>query len=149
MRAVLALGLSLATLVGASPAPADTPAVGADRVTEPALSRLHVTTGKVAAVRNAAGARVLLNGVNVMGLGEYYQPNPDFESNIPIGDDDFEQMAALGFNSVRLVVSWSRLEPTRGAYDTAYVDEIRAAVADAAAQGVYTIIDMHQDAWGV
>ncbi len=113
------------------------------------LSRLHVTTGKAAAIRNERGARVLLNGVNVMGLGEYYQPNPDFVSNIPIGSDDFEQIAALGFNSVRLVVSWSKLEPTRGAYDTAYVDEIRAAVADAAAQGVYTIIDMHQDAWGV
>lgn len=134
---LLAAGLFLAPV----PAEAGT--------TQPALSRLHVTTGKAAAIRSERGARVLLNGVNVMGLGEYYQANPDFASNVPIGSDDFQQIAALGFNSVRLVVSWSRLEPTRGAYDTAYVDEIRAAVADAAAHGVYTIIDMHQDAWGL
>ncbi|MEP9363163.1 cellulase family glycosylhydrolase [Nocardioides sp. CN2-186] len=149
MRVVATLVLLVAGLLVA-PVPAEAgPTDGPTSPTPPALSRLHVTTGKAAAIRNADGARVLLNGVNVMGLGEYYQPNPDFESNVPIGSDDFEQIAALGFNSVRLVVSWSRLEPTRGAYDTAYVDEIRAAVAGAAAQGLYTVIDMHQDAWGI
>ena len=143
MRVVTALVLLVAGLV---PRPPSRPTPDA---TQPALSRLHVTTGKAAAIRNERGARVLLNGVNVMGLGEYYQPNPDFAPNVPIGSDDFAEIAALGFNSVRLIVSWSLLEPTRGSYDTAYVDQIRAAVADAAAQGLYTIIDMHQDAWGV
>jgi len=49
---------------------------------------------------------------------------------------------------VRLGISWSRLEPTRGAFDDAYLAEIKQAVADAKAHGLYTVLDMHEDAWG-
>lgn len=140
---LLASGLLLAPASApAAPAPADRSAAGS-------LSRLHATHGKGAAIVNERGARVRLNGVNVNGLGDYFQPNPDFAPTVPLGSEDFEQIAALGFNSVRLIVSWSALEPTRGAYDTAYVDRIRTAIGQAAANGLYVVLDMHQDAWGI
>ncbi len=147
MRLVLAVGLLAAGLVVTSPAPA--PAQVADPAGSSSLSRLHATKGAHPGIFDQRHARVLLSGVNVNGLGEYFQANADFAPTVPLGSEDFEQIATLGFNSVRLIVSWSRLEPTRGAYDTAYVDQIREAVAQAAANGLYTVLDMHQDAYGI
>ena len=79
-----------------------------------ALSRLHATTGTEPGIFDESGARVLLNAVNVNGLGEYYQANPAFATTVPVRRSDFAEIARRGFNSVRLIVSWSRLEPTRG-----------------------------------
>jgi len=112
------------------------------------LSRLHATTGSRPGIFDESGARVLLSSVNVNGLGEYYQANPDFATTVPVRRSDFAEIARRGFSSVRLIVSWSRLEPTRGAYDEAYVARIKKAVRQAASYGLYVVLDMHQDAWG-
>ena len=57
-------------------------------------------------------------------------------------------MAAIGWNTVRLLLSWSRVEPQPGVYDDAYLEQVRAAVRLLASRGLYSIIDLHQDAWG-
>ena len=49
---------------------------------------------------------------------------------------------------MRLLVSWSRVEPEPGRYDDAYLDQVRAAVRLFARHGVCSIVDFHQDAWG-
>ena len=113
------------------------------------LPRLEATHGAHAKVVNDRGAQVLLRGVNVNQLGEYYQANPALDPTIPLAREDFRDIARLGFNSVRLIVSWSRLEPTPGAYDTDYVAQVREAVEWAAAYDLYVVLDMHQDAYGV
>jgi endoglycosylceramidase len=120
-----------------------------ERVRPVALPALHATHGKNAAIRNEDGAQVLLRGINVNGLAEYYQPNAAYPAVLPQDRGDFKRIAGLGFNSVRLLVSWSRLQPTRGSYDTAYVAKVKQAVRWAADHGMYSIIDMHQDAWGL
>ena len=53
-----------------------------------------------------------------------------------------------GFDVVRLLVSWSKLEPKPGHYNHRYLREIHRAVDAAKARGIYSVIDMHQDAWG-
>ncbi|MGY2701026.1 glycoside hydrolase family 5 protein [Nocardioides sp. HB32] len=113
------------------------------------LPRLHATHGAKAAIRTEHGAQVLLRGVNVNQVGEYFQASPDLAPTVPLTADDFHDIARLGFNSVRLIVSWSALEPTPGAYDTAYVARIRQAVRWAASYGLYVVLDMHQDAYGI
>jgi len=90
---------------------------------------------------------VILRGVNVTSLGEYWQGDADHEPTMPTTDDDWDEMAARGFSVIRLVVHWSRLEPTRGEIDESYLDEIEAYVDAAAQRGMYTVIDMHQDAY--
>ena len=90
---------------------------------------------------------VLLRGVNITSLGEYWQGSPDHPSVLPTTGDDWDAMAARGLSVIRLVVHWSRLEPEREQIDQAYLDEIDAAVTEAAAHGLYTVIDMHQDAY--
>ena len=89
---------------------------------------------------------VLLRGVNVNSLVEYWQGN-DFPTTFPFTESDAEAIAAIGWNTVRLLVSWSRVEPAPGLYDEAYLDEVEALVDLLARFGVYSIIDLHQDAW--
>jgi endoglycosylceramidase len=93
------------------------------------------------------GREVLLRGVNITSLGEYWQGNADYPPTLPTTDQDWDQMAARGLSVIRLVVHWSRLQPERGPVDDAYLDEIEQAVDVAAEHGLYTVIDMHQDAY--
>ncbi|HEX5265904.1 MAG TPA: cellulase family glycosylhydrolase [Acidimicrobiales bacterium] len=75
------------------------------------------------------------------GLPEYEQ------STDPGSHDDLAQMRALGFNFVRLALSWSQLELTPGRYSTTYLDRIAQVVGWAREQGIYVLLDMHQDAY--
>jgi endoglycosylceramidase len=65
----------------------------------------------------------------------------------PLCQSDIEQMAALGFNSLRLPLSWSLLEPERGHFSQVYLDRAAQVVDWAKALGLYVIIDMHQNAY--
>jgi endoglycosylceramidase len=65
----------------------------------------------------------------------------------PLCRQDLEQMAAFGFNSVRLPLSWSLLEPQRGQFSQTYLDRLAQVVDWARSLGMYVIIDMHQNAY--
>ncbi len=67
------------------------------------------------------------------------------QSTAPGSGDDFAQMRALGFDVVRLVLNWSQLEPTPGTYSAAYLARVAQVVGWARQQGIYVILDMHQD----
>ena len=67
------------------------------------------------------------------------------QSTAPGSGNDFSQMRALGFNVVRLVLNWSQLEPTAGTYSSTYLNRVAQVVGWARQQGVYVILDMHQD----
>ncbi len=115
----------------------------------PELTPIQVARlGDRPAFVDGTGREVLLRGANFNALGDYYQADPAFPPTRPPTDEDWDGMAAAGFGVVRLLVSWSALEPVRGQIDTAYVERIRQAVEAAAARRIYTVIDMHQDAWG-
>jgi len=96
---------------------------------------------------DSAGRDVLLRGANLNSLGEYWQGVPALAATIPLSAADWDLMASRGFSVVRLLITWSRVEPVRGAIDQGYLDEVEAAVEAAAARGIYTVIDMHQDAY--
>jgi len=65
----------------------------------------------------------------------------------PLCQSDVEEMAALGFNSLRLPLSWSLLEPKRGEFNQTYLDRAAQVVDWAKTMGIYVIIDMHQNAY--
>jgi endoglycosylceramidase len=66
-----------------------------------------------------------------------------------LGRNDFAQARALGFNIVRLCLSWSALEPTPGVYSAMYLDRVAQMVAWAAEQEVYVILDLHEDLYSL
>lgn len=53
-----------------------------------------------------------------------------------------------GFELVRVAISWSALEPTRGQVDAPAVAAIRAELDAAHAAGMGVILEWHQDLWG-
>jgi endoglycosylceramidase len=116
---------------------------------------------------DGSGRQVLLRGVNVDGLADYYRP--DLRTSYPIdparyargacpSDDpsvegvvlcerDFAQMHKLGYDAVRLNLSWSLLEPSPGRIDRRYLERVAQVVGWARSAGIYVILDIHQDAW--
>ena len=75
---------------------------------------------------------VLLRGVNITSLGEYWQGHPDFPPTLPTSESDFQEMASRGISVIRLIVHWSRIEPERGQIDQTYLEEIDQMVQMAA-----------------
>ena len=92
------------------------------------------------------GREVLLRGVNVNAFGEYWTGSA-VPPVLPFGTRDADRIQAIGWNVVRLILSWSRVEPAPGRYDAAYLTTIARQVRTLQARGVYTILDLHQDAW--
>lgn len=113
----------------------------------PALSAVADPVGGGRIV-DSSGREVLLRGVNVNALVEYWQYDPGLFTVYPFTEQDADEIAAMGWTAVRLLVSWSRVEPSPGQYDESYLDEVEAAIDMLRERSVYTIVDLHQDAWG-
>ncbi len=94
-------------------------------------------------ILDQAGRQVLLRGMNVTGLLRA----SDLGAGPVPGPSGFAEMAGDGFDVIRLPISWSALEPRPGHFSTAYLTRIRGVVADAAAHGIYTILDLHNIDW--
>lgn len=97
---------------------------------------------------DSAGRQVLLRGVNVNSHVEYWQYDSTIATTFPFTEEDADLVAAMGWIMVRLAISWSRVEPHPGHYDDTYLDEVSESVVRLRKRGIYTLIDLHQDAWG-
>ena len=115
----------------------------------PKCPRLHAEpdADRGGRIMDAKGREVLLRGVNVNSLGQYWQ-GTDVPPTLPFDRRDPARISQMGWNVVRLIVSWSRVEPKPGQFNEAYLDRVERWVGRLERNGVYTIIDFHQDAWG-
>jgi endoglycosylceramidase len=105
-------------------------------VTAQAIRRLHVE-GKHFV--DDAGRVVILRGVNLSGEAKI----PPFLHHA--GPRELDRVASFGMNVVRVVFIWEAFEPLPGQYNDAYLASLRELAIEAAARGIYTIIDIHQD----
>ena len=96
---------------------------------------------------DAKGREVILRGVNVNSLGHYWKGTSK-SPVLPLEREDPARIAAIGWNMVRLIVSWSRVQPEPGRINHSYLDRVERWIDRFEAKGIYTIIDFHQDAWG-
>ena len=95
---------------------------------------------------DSTGREILLHGTNAVVKGPPYHPDSQtYSTDISMSTADFEQMNKLGLNLLRLGLMWPGYEPQRGQYNESYLDQIDHIVQIAAAHGVYTLLDMHQD----
>lgn len=143
MRRSAVIAVVVAALVGLTSS-----AVGAPEPPRQVDRPLRATSGAGARVVDDLGRTVILRGVNLNGLGEYHQEHADLPATLPLTEADLAGIAAHGFDVVRLLLSWSRLEPSPGRIDEAYLDRIAEVVGWARAHDIYVLLDMHQDAWG-
>ncbi len=110
-----------------------------------ALPELHASGSEI---RDSHNRQVLLRGVNVTALTDQYQVDPDLPTVVPLRGRDYHRMRDLGFNVIRLAITWSKVEPERGRINRHYIKRIRKVVDEAADHGMYSIIDMHTGGWG-
>ena len=144
--------LTLAVAVATGPAGAGArgsarPATRASVAAGDVVTLRPLTTSADRRIVDDQGRDVLLRGANVNSLGEYWQGVPSIPTTIPLTEADWAEMAAHGFSVIRLLISWSKVEPTRGVFDQGYLDQVDGYVRAAAAHGIYSVIDMHQDAY--
>lgn len=95
---------------------------------------------------DAAGRQVVLRGVAVNSLGQYGRAT-SIPPTAPFHAQDATVIHRMGWNVVRVIINWSRVEPSPGRYDDAYLRRVAALVHELGRVGVYSIVDMHQDAW--
>jgi endoglycosylceramidase len=134
---VLALA-ALAVLAGAGPVQASTVAPPPAAT----LGPLHRAGGRLV---DDDGRVVLLHGVNVVWKAAPYYP-PDQPGGLT--DVDLQRIAGHGWNAIRLGVSFAGLMPQKGVVDHTYLDHVRSIVDRIARHGLYTLVDLHQDAMG-
>lgn len=86
------------------------------------------------------GRVVVLHGTNMV-----YKLAPYDPAAAGFGADDAAFLRQIGFDAVRVGVIWKALEPQPGVYDDAYLESIAATVRTLARQGIFSVLDFHQD----
>jgi len=94
-----------------------------------------------------AGREVILRGANagertVLPPFIPFDPSPDFNTAL---DRYADKIQALGFNVVRLLLSYDAAEPERGQYDEAYLKKYDQMVSAMGKRGLRVIVNAHQD----
>ena len=97
------------------------------------------------------GRVVILRGINARVAGLFDVTFDDgrapLETIPDLPDADVARMASLGFNLLRLPLSWSAFEPQPGVWSPAFLDALTRVVGSCRDHGIYVLLDVHQDAW--
>lgn len=101
---------------------------------------------------DAQGRVIFLRGINARIEGLFDVTFDDGRTalqDIPtFNSSDAESMQTLGFDSIRIPINWSGVEPSEsGGFNEAYLLALDQAVEDAASAGLKVLIDFHQDAY--
>ena len=96
---------------------------------------------------DAEGRAVVLRGFNARAA-TFFDDSDQLVPLPPFTADDCRIVGEqFGGNFLRLPISWSYLEPVRGALADDYIDAALALAAACEAYGVHTLVDLHQDGW--
>ncbi|KAI8817036.1 glycoside hydrolase superfamily, partial [Fimicolochytrium jonesii] len=119
----------------------------------PPLAKIHKVDTRTSHLLDTHGRTRFFHGVNVVFKREpWYPPTEEFDPVTSFCDEDIRILASLNLNCIRLGVHWAGVEPTRGAYSTAYLSAIRHIIQRCATLGIYVLLEFHQDVlhprWG-
>lgn len=81
----------------------------------------------------------VFHGVNLVNKGFPWYPTVLLDIN------NIKEMKSWGFNTIRLGVMWSGVEPQENVYNQTYIDIIATILTNLEENGIYAIIDLHQD----
>ena len=86
------------------------------------------------------GRTRLFNGMNI---DDKQIDSKEFRYNLD--EEFFKKYHALGFDFIRLAITWQNLEPQMGKYNEEYLKSIDKIFDLAEKYNVYILLDMHQD----
>lgn len=152
---LLAATVLVAVRLSTEPAPQLIPGARAVPMKPP----LHTTGGQIF---DSTGRAIRILGIQVHGLAS----GTGGPANAPVGpckgyveptQRTFDDVVSWGFNSVRLGISWSNLEPTPPTvasdgtlvhtYDQPYLTAVDHAISGLTGKGLGVIIEMAQSKW--
>lgn len=93
--------------------------------------------------RDAMNREIILNGINLI----VKDPARGYTCAIP--EADFIKVKEWGFNMIRLGIIWDGLEPEPGVYNEELFQCIDDRIRLASEQGLFVMLDMHQDLYSV
>lgn len=100
-------------------------------------------------IEKTTGRRRLFHGLNaVYKIPPYYPSRSQFDVKDSICDEDIANLKKWGFNVIRLGVLWNAVVPTEGQINSTYLSTMFKLVKDLESNGIYTMVDMHQDTLG-
>lgn len=132
---LLFLGSVIASWGAAQPAPSPQHSSSKDS------SRFVTVSGLT--FLDSSGLPVRFHGINVCNKSR------DQGYTGGISAADFAQIRSWGMNAIRLCIFWDGLEPRPGHFDKDYLDRIEGLVNQAKHQGLFVLLDMHQDLYSV
>lgn len=91
---------------------------------------------------DSLGRQLILRGVQHHALQDV-----DYRGR-EVRPQDYGLMSELGFTTLRVAVSWSRIEPMPGRFDERYLAEIKDTLDRTHAASLHAIVEWHQDLFG-
>lgn len=128
-RSVATEAAPVAAAVAAS-APAKPKVIDLPRISAPSGRWFRTEDGRVALLRGTAAA--------ARASGQTFQ-------QLGFGQDDARFLREQGFNVVRLGITWANLQPKARSFSKPYLKSVKQTIRMLAKQGIYTIVDFHQD----
>lgn len=88
----------------------------------------------------------LFHGVNAVYKEAPWHPElTGFDYENSLSAEDAKNLREWGFNVVRLGVEWPGVMPAKGQVNNTYLDAIETIVKTLSNEGIYSILDCHQD----
>ncbi|EWC43853.1 hypothetical protein DRE_07297 [Drechslerella stenobrocha 248] len=97
---------------------------------------------------DAQGRSRHFHGTNMVKKSFPWHADVDnFVAGYSVVDKDIQYLKDLNINVVRLGVHWAGVEPVRGVYNQTYLDITHRIIKKLQDNGIYTLVDHHQDVW--
>ena len=95
-------------------------------------------------MKDREGHVLLLRGMNLSGTAKTAE-----DHLMDLTADDVDRLLGSGVNVARLLTFWKAITPEQGQVDAAYLTAYQERVTRLTDAGLYVVVDMHQDVWGV
>lgn len=97
---------------------------------------------------DSEGRERIFNGVNLCDKG-YFSPEKNKKLyDLPFNEELISKLSKLGFNLVRLGITWDAVEPKPFEYDEEFLGRLEKVADLCHKYGIYFFLDMHQDLYG-